>query len=97
LRTPLPNTEFDTDSELSVSSEPFELPVKHAQALFRNVVGCNVVDADLQIIQPGAIQGANPVRSQVQAVGDQSRDRTAVANSTDDRVQIRKQRGFAAA
>jgi len=76
----------DSDSELSVSSEPFELPVKHAQALFRNVVGCNVVDADLQIIESRAVQRADTVRSPEQAVGDQSRDRAAVANSTDDSI-----------
>ena len=87
----------DGDSELGVLREPFEFPVKHTQALFRNVVRGNVVDADLQIIQSGAIEGPDPIRGQEQAVGDQSRDRPAVANSADDGIEIRMQRRLAAA
>jgi len=87
----------DGDSEVGVLREPFEFPVKHAQALFRDVVGRNVVDADLQIVQSGAIEGPDPIRGQEQTVGDQSRDRAAVANSSNDRIEIRMQRRLAAA
>jgi hypothetical protein len=55
---------IDGDPELGVASEPFEFPVKRAQALLWNVVGYHIVDADLQIIESGAIQSGDTVRSQ---------------------------------
>jgi hypothetical protein len=50
-----------------------------------------------KVIQAGAIQRANPVRSEEQAVGDQSRDGAAHADAADDGVEIGVQRRLAPA
>lgn len=62
--------------------------VEHLQALLRDLVGSHVVDADLQVIQSGAIQLPNPVAAQQIPVRDHGRDHATRADPSDEQVQI---------
>jgi hypothetical protein len=46
----------DRDPEFGMLLQPFQLAVQHLQALFRDFIRPRVVDADLQVIQAGAIE-----------------------------------------
>ena len=80
---------IDGHGEFGIPAEPGELPFEHFQALFRCGVRVHVVDADLQIIEAGAIETHDPLRRQQVPVGDQGRDGTATADVSDDVVQFR--------
>jgi CheY-like chemotaxis protein len=62
---------IDGQGEFGIPGEPLELLVEHLQALLRCGVRVHVVDADLQIIEAGAIETHDPLRRQQVAVGDQ--------------------------
>ena len=49
-------------SNVACSRQPLQLAVQHLQALFRDVVGLNVIDADLQVIEAGAVERPDSVR-----------------------------------
>ena len=46
----------DVDVEVGVFGQPLQLLVEEAQALLRYFVGFDVVDADLQVVEPGLVQ-----------------------------------------
>ena len=81
----------DVDPELGVLGQQLQFLVQHLQALLGDVGGVQVVNADLQVIQPGAVQLLDTIRRQQVAVGDQSRDDPVLANVPDDLVQLRMQ------
>src|SRR5579875_3444739 len=87
----------DGHIEFGVLSEPLKLAVEHLQALFRDVVRLNVIDADLQVIEPGSIQPLDALRHEKIAVGDQGSDGTAFAHALYQQIQIGMQCRFAAA
>ena len=47
---------IDVDGKLCVFRQKFEFLVQNLQTLHRNIVGLDVVDADLQVFQAGFVQ-----------------------------------------
>ena len=74
-----------------------KLLVQHLEALLRNVVGHDVVDADLHVIEAGVVQLLDALRGQQIAVGDHSGDDAATAHVRDQLVELGMQQRFAAA
>ena len=52
---PAANYRIDVDVKIGMLSEVAQLLIKHAQALSRNFIRINIVDADLQRIEAGFI------------------------------------------
>ena len=87
----------DVHVKIGVFGQQLELLVQHLQALLRNIVRHDVVDADLQVVEPGAVQPLDALGGQQIAVGDHARDHAAAADVRDDLVQIGMQQRLAAA
>src|SRR4051812_37635618 len=85
------------DSKLRSLGEPLKLPVEHLQTLLRHLVRHDVIDADLQVIEPGAVQTVDALGRQQESVRDQGRNGAAVAYTPNDRVEIRMKRRLATA
>ncbi len=91
------NDRVDGDVELRVLREPAQLLIEHLQALHRHVVRLHVVDADLQMVEAGAVQPSNPVARQQVSVRDQRGDGAAPPDVADDRVEVGMEQRLAAA
>ena len=87
----------DVDVKLGVLGQELQLLVQHLQALFRDFVGHDVVDRDLQVLQAGAVEALDALRGEQVAIGDHSRDHPVAADAGDDLVEFGVQQGFAAA
>ena len=87
----------DVDAERGVLSQHLELRVEHLQALLRRVVGRHVVDADLQVIQPGVVEALDALLVEQVPVRDQSSQRTGSTDVANELVEIRVQEWLAAA
>ena len=68
-----------------------------AQALLRHFVRLDVVDADLQVVEPGVVQRLDSLRREQVAVGDQSGDHAVRPDAADQGVEIRMEHRLAAA
>src|SRR5579859_4223004 len=88
---------IDVDVKLGVFGQQFELLVQHFQALFRNVVGPDIVDRDLQMLEASVIQTANAVGGEQIAVSDHARHNPVTANARDDVIELGMQQGLASA
>ncbi len=64
---------IDVHVKLGVLGQQRQFLVEHLEALLRNVVRLHVVDADLQVLEPGAIQPLDAIGHQQVAVGDHAR------------------------
>ena len=53
---------IDIDVELGVFRQHLQFLVEHLKTLFRHVVGLNIVDRNLHVIEPSTIQALNSVR-----------------------------------
>ena len=82
---------IDIHVKIGVLGQKLELSVQHLQALFRNLVGRDIVDADLQVVQPRAVQAFDALGGEQVAVGDHARDHALAADVRDDQIQIRMQ------
>jgi len=71
--------------------------IKDFQALFGNVVGFDVIDADLKMLKPRIVQGLDPSLGEEIAVRDHAGDHAAVPNVADDLIELRMQQRFTAA
>ena len=67
----------DVDVKVGVLGQHLQLLVEHLEALLRHVVGHDVVDRDLQVIEPGVVQALDALRHQQVAVGDHAGDHAA--------------------
>ena len=94
---PPPSTELMLTSNVGVVVQVLQLLVEQPQALLRHFVRLDVVDADLQEIEPGRVQLLDPLRDQEVAVGDQAGHHAAAADAADQRVEIGVQHRLAAA
>ena len=74
-----------------------QLSVEYAQALHRGLVGLDVVDADLEVLQAGIVELLNARRTEQVAVRDQAREHAAGADVANQVIQLRVQHGLAAA
>ena len=87
----------DVDVEVGVVAQVLQLLVEHPQALLRDFVGLDVVDADLQEVEAGAVQLLDPLRHQEVAVGDEAGHHARRADVADEVVEIRVEHRLAAA
>ena len=94
---PPPSDGVDVHVEGRVLPEVLQLPVEHPEALLRDFVRVDVVDADLQEVEPGLVQRLDPLRHQKVAVGDQAGHHAAAADVANQLVEIRVQHRLAAA
>ena len=74
-----------------------QLPVQHFQAFLGNIVRLYIIDGNLQVIQPCAVQSLDPFGREKIAVGDHARDHAPSANVRDQQIEIGMQEWFAAA
>ena len=77
--------------------QALQLLIEYLQAFLRDLVRLDIVNADLQVIQAGAVKALDPLRGEQIAVGDQARQHASAANAGDDRVEVRMEQRFAAA
>ena len=87
----------DVDVEVGVFGQPLQLLVEEPQALLRYVVGFDVVDADLQVVEPGLVQCLDPPRRHQVAVRDEAGDHPAAADARDESVEVRVEHRLPAA
>src|SRR5205085_5059002 len=65
-----------------------ELAVEILEALFGDLVGLDVVNADLEVLQPDPVQAPDALGRDVVAVGDEAGDHAAAAYVADDLVEV---------
>ena len=88
---------IDIHVKIGVFGQKLELLVQHLQAFLRDVVGRNVVDADLEVVQPGTVQPLDAFGGEQIAIGDHARNHALAADVRNDLVQAGMQQRFAAA
>jgi len=71
--------------------------VEHLEALLGNVVGHDVIDGDLQVLEPGAVEALDALGGEQVAIGDDAGDHAVAANARQDGVQVGMQQRLAAA
>lgn len=92
-----PDHRVDVHSELGVLGQQLELLIEHLQAFFGDIIGLDIVDADLQVLQPRPVEPLDALGGQQVAVGDEPGHDAVVAHAADDLVQLRMEHGLAAA
>jgi len=88
---------IDVHLKFGVLGQEFELLIQNSQALLRNIVGLDIVDADLQIFEPGAIQALDAVGNEQIPIGDHPGDDSILPDSGDDGVELGMQQRLTAA
>jgi len=73
--------------ESRVLGQHTQFLVEHFEALLGNVVGHDVVDGDLQVIEPRAVEALDALGGEQVAVGDHAGDHAVAANARDDQIQ----------
>jgi hypothetical protein len=87
----------DVHGKLRVLGQQLQFLVQHLQALLRNFVRLHVVDADLQVFQPRAVQPLDALSGEQIAVGDESGNDPLPPNVPDHLVQLGMQQRLAPA
>ncbi len=87
----------DVHLKFGVFGEQHQLLVQNLQAFLGSFVGQGIVDADLQVLEPGAIQPFDALPRKQVAIGDHPGQDSVAAHSGDDAVEIGMQQGLAAA
>ena len=86
----------DVDVEARVLGQVLQLLVERLEALLRDLVGHDVVDRDLQVLEPGVVEPLDALFAEIEAVGDEPRQHAAVAGAADDGVEVRVHHRLAA-
>lgn len=87
----------DIDVKFGVVGEELELLVEDFEALFGDVVGDGVINADLEVLEASAIEAFDAVGDEEVSVGDEAGDDAVFADAGDDGVEIGVEERFAAA
>lgn len=87
----------DIDGELSAVREVLEFLIEDLQTFQRHIVGLNVVDADLQMLESGFVQRDNFLGREQVSIRDHPRDHSVAADTRDDRLDFRMQQWLTAA
>src|SRR5271163_3699084 len=88
---------IDVDVKDRMLGQHLQLLVENFQAFFRDIIRLNVVDTDLQMLQPGVVQLLDAIRHQEIPVGDQSRDHAMAPDMRDQPVKLGMEQRFASA
>ena len=81
--------------KVGVLGEHLELFVEDFKRFLRNLIGLEIVDGDLHVIEPGLVEALDAVGHKEVAVGDHAGDGAVVADAADDVVELGVQEGFA--
>src|SRR4051812_41160618 len=87
----------DVDVKLSVLGQYLKFSIQHLEALFRDLVGHDVVDRDLHVVEPGTVEPFDPIGGKQVTVSDQAGKRAALVHRCNDIVEVRMKKRFAAA
>src|SRR5271165_2319467 len=90
------NHRVDIYVEVGVFGQQLQLLVEHLQRLLGNVVGHDIVDTDLEVIEAGAIQPLDAVGRKQIAVRNNGGDDRVLANVSNELIQLGMQKWFAA-
>ena len=85
------------DVKVGVLGQQLQLLIQHLQRLLGHVVRHHIVNADLQMVEPGAVQALDAVGGEQIAVGDNAGDDRILAHVSDDVIQFRMQQRLATA
>ena len=85
----------DVDVEVGVLGEHAQLGVEDLERLLRDVVGHDVVDGNLHVIEAGGVEAGDAVGHQQVAVGDHAGDGAGLADLADDVVELGVQQRLA--
>src|SRR5262245_36556731 len=88
---------IDSDVELRELRQKAKFLIENLEAFLRDVVRIDVVNADLKVIESGAVQSLYALGGQQVAVGDQRRDDVGASNTLDQGFQFWMKQGLAAA
>ena len=86
----------DVHVELGIFRQPLQALIQHLEALFRDLVGHDIINRDLQVLQAGSVQPQDPLLVEQIAVGDHAGDHAVAADAANDVVNLRMQQRFAA-
>src|SRR5215475_3740335 len=92
-----PQHRIDRDVELRALGQQTEFLIQDLEAFHRDVVGGDVVDADLQVIESSLVQPLYALAGEQIAVGDQRGDDVGAADALDQGFQFGVEQWFAAA
>src|SRR5205814_2349310 len=92
-----PQHRINVHLEDGVLGQQLELLVQNLQALFGNVVRHHIINADLQVLEAGIVEGLYAVAGEQVAVGNHSRDNPAFADVADNFFEFGMKQGLAAA
>ena len=88
---------IDIHLKNGVLGQQTELLIEHLEAFLGNLVRLHVIDADLKVLEAGAIQPLDALGGQKVAVGDHPGDHAVLADAPDDEVELRVQQRLPAA
>src|SRR5262249_15862730 len=77
---PAADHRIDTHMKFGALRQIAEIAIEHLEALLRDFIRRDVVNADLQILKPGGVELFDPISGHEVAVADQPRDHPARAN-----------------
>src|SRR5579862_2712707 len=88
---------IDIDVKLGVLGQQLQLLVEHLQRLLRDLVGHDVVDGDLQVVEAGVVEALDAIGGEQIAVSDHAGNHALPANVPNDLVEVGMQQRLAAA
>src|SRR5262245_55172590 len=88
---------IDVHDEVRELGQVLQLLVENFQALERNVIRLDVVDADLKMIEARFIQRLDFLGREKVSVGDHAGDHSVMSNASDDLFDLRMKQGLASA
>jgi len=74
--------------KVGVFRQQLQFFIQHLQAFFGDIVRHYVINTDLKMFKPGAIQPLNALGGEQVAVGDQARESTVLSHPGDDVVKL---------
>ena len=86
----------DIHMKFGMLGQNLELLIQNLETLFGDIVGHDVVDRNLHMIEACPIEPLHSIGGKQIPVGDHARQHAAAAHGGDDFVQIRVQHRFAA-
>src|SRR6185503_1423019 len=79
---------INVDMKLRMFRQETEFLIQHAQTLARHLIGLDVINTNLEILETGFVQPFDTFGREVVAVRNQTRDHAAKADVVNDVVQL---------
>src|SRR5215472_8428395 len=97
IMNPAAEHRVDIDMEECVVGQNLELFVQNLEAFLRDIVGHDVVDRDMHMVEPGVVQLLDPLWCKQVAIGDHAGDDSETADMRDETVELGMEQRFATA